>query len=142
MNSDTAMFRARKNAKMVALEEGLKLDVLGDDVRVVLSSADTGGSLALVQQRSLPGAGIPLHQHTYEDEIFQVLEGRVEFQVGGRIMFAEPGTTVFAPKQVPHSFRVVGTEPALLQIIMMPGGLEKMIEDIIRLPGQPDSQQL
>jgi len=135
-------FPTNMNAKTVTLQEGAKLNVMGDVVRVILGSEDTGGSLTLVQQRSLPGAGIPLHINTREDEIFQVLEGQVEFQVGAGTITAEPGTVVYVTRHLPHSFRVVGSAPALIQIMMMPGGLEKMIEEIIGLPKPPDGQKI
>lgn len=130
------------SAKTVTAEEGTQLDVMGDAVRIILRSEDTGGRLTLVQQRSRPGAGIPLHINTREDEVFQVLEGRVEFQVGEQKLTAEPGTVVHVPKHLPHSFRIVGTGVALIQILMLPGGLEKMVEEIIQLPKPPDEQRI
>lgn len=130
------------NAKTVKVGDGDKLKVMGDSVRVILRSEDTGGQLTLVQQRSSPGVGIPLHVNTREDEIFQVLEGQVEFHVGDQKLIAEAGTVVYAPKNLPHCFRVVGTASALIQITMMPGGLEKMIEEIIRLPMPPDREKV
>jgi quercetin dioxygenase-like cupin family protein len=125
----------------VKVEVGRRLNVMGDVLRVILSHDDTGGSMTLVQQRSLPGAGIPLHVDAREDEIFQVLEGQVEFQVGEKTTAAEPGTVVYAPKHLPHSFRVVGSESALIQIAMVPGGLERMIEEIMRLPAHPTGKE-
>jgi quercetin dioxygenase-like cupin family protein len=130
------------NAKTIRLEEGEKLNLMGDAVRIILRAEDTGGTLTLVQQRSSPGAGIPLHVNTREDEIFQVLEGQVEFHVGDQTLVAENGTVVYAPRHVPHSFRVVGTAPALLQITMTPGGLEKMVEEIVKLTMPPDPQKI
>jgi quercetin dioxygenase-like cupin family protein len=134
--------RTSMSAKTVTAEDGTRLDLMGDAVRIILRSEDTGGSLTLVQQRSPPGAGIPLHINTREDEVFQVLEGRVQFQVGEQTLTAEPGTVVHVPKNLPHSFRIVGTDAALLQIMMLPGGLEKMIEEIIQLPKPPDGQKI
>jgi len=130
------------SAKTVTLEEGTKLNVMGDQVRVILRSEHTGGCMTLVEQRSMPGAGIPLHVHTREDEIFQVVEGRVEFQVGDETVIAEPGTVVYAPSHLPHSFRVVGNASALIQIMMLPGGMEKVIEEIVRLPAPPEGQKI
>jgi hypothetical protein len=37
-------------------------------VRIIRRSEDTGGALALVQQRSQPGAGIPLHINPQKTE--------------------------------------------------------------------------
>lgn len=130
------------NSKVVTADEGTRLEVMGDAVRFILRSEDTGGSLALAQQRSMPGSGIPLHINTREDEVFQVLEGRVEFQVGEEKITAEPGTVIHVPKHLPHSFRIVGTDAALLQIMMLPGGLEKMIEEIVELPEPPEGARI
>ena len=130
------------SAKTVTAEEGTRLELMGDAVRIILRCEDTGGSLSLVQQRSLPGAGIPLHINTREDEVFQVLEGRVEFHVGEQTITAERGTVVHVPKDLPHSFRIVGTDAALLQIMMLPGGLEKMVEEIVELPKPPERQKI
>jgi quercetin dioxygenase-like cupin family protein len=130
------------SATTVTADEGTRLEVMGDAVRIILRSEETGGAMTLVQQRSLPGAGIPLHINTREDEVFQVLEGRVEFQVGERTITAETGTVVHVPRNLPHSFRIVGTDAALLQIMMLPGGLEKMIEEIIQLPMPPEGQKI
>src|SRR5262245_59379472 len=121
-------------AKAVKSSEGVELHVMGDVVRVILSTDDTGGGMTLVQQRSEPGAGIPPHVNTREDETFQVLEGEVEFDIGDHSLTAVPGTVVYVPRNLPHSFRVVGTGPALIQIAMVPGGLERMIKEIIALP--------
>lgn len=135
------------SAKIVAQDQGDHLTLMGDEVRVILRSEDTGGQLTLVQQRSSPGAGVPLHINTREDEVFQVLEGQVEFHVGDQTITAEAGTTVYVPRKVSHSFRVVGSVPALIQITMTPGGLEKMVEEIIQVVSAstttpPDRQKI
>jgi quercetin dioxygenase-like cupin family protein len=113
---------------IVRSNEGTRFDLMGDEVRVILGSEQTGGGLTLVQQRSAPGAGVPLHVNTKEDETFQVLEGSVEFQVGAETVIAEAGTVVHVQRNLHHSFRIVGADPALIQIMMVPGGLEKMVE--------------
>jgi quercetin dioxygenase-like cupin family protein len=134
------------SAKIVCSEQGEQLSLMGDDIRVILRSEDTDGQLTLVQQRSSPGAGVPLHVNTREDEVFQVLEGRVEFHVGDETVTAEAGTVVYAPRNVAHAFHVVGSGPALIQITMTPGGLEKMVEEIIQVVGNtgtpPDRQKI
>ena len=111
---------------------------MGDVVRVILTEDDTGGSVSLAQQFVKPGSGIPLHVNTREDEVFQVLEGQLEFQIGNETVAAEPGTVIYAPKHLPHGFHAVGSAPALLQITVIPGGLEKMAQEISRLPMPPD----
>ena len=58
----------------------------------------------------LPGGATPLHTHETE-EVFVVLSGKGEVQVGDEIIpFAAPAT-VIAPAGVPHQLRNTGTEP-------------------------------
>lgn len=66
----------------------------------------------------------------------------MEVQVGDQSLTAHAGTIVYAPKNSPHSFRIVGSAPALIQITMIPGGLEKMVEELIQLPSPPDHQKV
>jgi quercetin dioxygenase-like cupin family protein len=130
------------NAKAVTSIQGNRFNLLGDAVRVILGSEDTGGAMALIEQRSEPGAGIPLHVHANEDEVFQIFEGQIEFQVGDETFVADAGTVVYAPKQLPHSFRIVGTHPARFQVTAIPGGIEKMFAELAQLSLPPDPQKL
>ncbi len=52
------------------------------------------------------GFSPPRHVHTREDEVFLVLDGDVCFDVDGERRAAGPGTTVYMPRGVPHSFRI------------------------------------
>ena len=108
------------SARVVRNGEGVEWNVMGDVVRVILSQDETGGGMSVVQQSVKPGSGIPLHVNTREDEVFQVLEGELEFQIGDGTVVAEPGTTIYAPRHTPHGFRAAGSAPALLQITMTP----------------------
>ena len=130
------------SARVVRNGEGVEWNVMGDVVRVILSQDETGGGMSLAQQSVKPGSGIPLHVNTREDEVFQVLEGELEFQIGDGTVVAEPGTTIYAPRHTPHGFRAAGSTPALLQITMIPGGLEKMVEEISRLPMPPNAAEV
>lgn len=126
----------------VTRDESRTLNVLGDSVRVLLCSEDTGGSLTLIEQFSQPGAGVPLHVHDSDSEVFQIIEGELEFNLDGKTVRASAGTVVFAPKQMPHSFAVVGTTPARFQVTIVPGGIEKMFDEIATLSGPPDPKSL
>ena len=68
--------------KILPLGAGHALNVLGDHMTVRLTAAETGGRFTLVEQANEPGVGIPMHQHDGEDEVFHILEGQMEFQVG------------------------------------------------------------
>jgi quercetin dioxygenase-like cupin family protein len=75
--------------------------------------------------------------HEREDETFVVLQGEVRFVADHATTIATAGMTVFAPRGVPHSYEVVGTKPARLLLLLTPAGLERMFEELARLPKEP-----
>jgi mannose-6-phosphate isomerase-like protein (cupin superfamily) len=87
-------------------------------------AADTGGRLALWEQLLPLGSSPPLHVHHREDEAWYVLEGSLTFQVGDRILPAAAGTFLWAPRDLPHTFRVDSPTARLLGI-GIPAGFEK-----------------
>jgi quercetin dioxygenase-like cupin family protein len=125
--------------KIIRQSEGTKLNVLGDSQIVKLSGQDTNGQFAIIVQDNPPNASIPKHIHTNEDELFSVIEGEVEFEVGEQITILKSGDIIFLPRNIPHSFRVVGTQNAKTTATVTPAGLEKMFEELSVLPaGPPD----
>lgn len=123
-------------ARLISHEQGQRLNVLGDQQRVVLTGEDTGGRYALIENANAPGMSIPPHLHRNEDEMFYVLEGEVEFQIGEQIVRASAGTTIHLPRQTPHAFTIVGAQPARMLILLVPAGLEKYFEELSRLPSE------
>ena len=52
------------------------------------------------------GAVLPEHHHVHEQYTY-VLEGRLEFTIGGETQIAEAGTLSHIPSNVPHSARAL-----------------------------------
>jgi quercetin dioxygenase-like cupin family protein len=59
-------------ARLVPAAVGTPLTVLGDQL-LKLTGQDTNDQFALIEQVNEPGAGLPPHLHTREDETFFVL---------------------------------------------------------------------
>jgi quercetin dioxygenase-like cupin family protein len=94
-----------------------------------LRGADTGGRFSYVEMLYPPGLPVFSHVHHDADEIFQVLEGAIQYRVGNLRCVATPGSVVVAPRGVPHEFIVVGERPARYLITYTPAGFEEfMIE--------------
>src|SRR3954453_9271930 len=72
----------------------------------------TGGAYGLVESWIAPHSSPPLHIHRREDEAFWVLEGRVRFRCGDQEVVGGPGTFVFLPRDIPHTFVVESAEGA------------------------------
>jgi quercetin dioxygenase-like cupin family protein len=116
----------RSGAFHVGADEGEARWWLGSLATIKATAEDTGGRYALIEVQEPAGVQAPLHVHHAEDEAFWVLEGRVTFTVGEDTMEAGPGTFVFAPRDVPHTYRV-DSEDARLLFILSPGGMEGFI---------------
>jgi mannose-6-phosphate isomerase-like protein (cupin superfamily) len=97
---------------------------LGARYRVLLSAADSGGSIGIFESVDEPGYGPPRHIHHKEDETFLVQSGDVEFWLEGRRFECGPGEVVFVPRGKEHAFRIIGNKPGRLTTIMTPGGFE------------------
>ena len=79
-----------------------------------------GGRLLVMEGQVAPGALIPPHTHTREDECSYVISGRVVFQVGEDIVTADAGSYVIKPRGVPHAFWNPGSEPARVMELHVP----------------------
>jgi len=87
------------------------------------------GRVSAAEFLAPPAFGPPLHIHHREDEILQIVEGSVRVVCGDTDIVAGPGSFAFLPRGVPHTFRVVGDQPARMLAIFTPGGLEAMFVD-------------
>lgn len=81
--------------------------------------------------------GPGLHVHTREEELFQVMEGNVQFIVDGVQFCAYPGDYVFVPRNVTQGTRIhdgfIPKKPVRIQIQLHPGGLENFLDDMAPL---------
>jgi quercetin dioxygenase-like cupin family protein len=98
----------------------------GDGLMEFLVPSDaTNGTLSVLRATMPEGSGPPRHVHTREDEVVLVLEGTVRFEADGEQTIGGPGTALFIPRGVPHSFRVE-SEVAVTLGIITPGAFEQM----------------
>jgi quercetin dioxygenase-like cupin family protein len=135
------------NAMALATNEGERLSWLGEPTVLKVTGAETAGHYAIAEVTSTPEGFVPLHVHNNEDEAFLIMDGEVDFTVGGRIFSAGPGAFVFGPRGVPHSYKVK-TPSARLMMIFSPAGFEGFIRetsiplDAPQEPGDMDMDKL
>ncbi len=131
------------HVKAVLRGEGQSCNVLGDNQTFKLTGKDTNGQLLTVFQDNPPNTQLPMHVHANEDELYRIIEGEVEFTADGRTSLLKGGDTIFLPRGIPHTWKVVGTQNAKMYLDILPAGLEEMFEELSRLPvGPPDMNQL
>jgi len=123
----------------ISNDGGKRVNILGIPMLIRILGRDTGGVLSVVESHDVPGGGPPPHIHSREDETFQILEGDYEFRVGGKTILAKPGTTLFAPRGIPHTYRYLGQTPGRLMCIITPAGFEGFFGEIGAL--SPQQQQ-
>ena len=124
--------------------EGEALNILGWDMQVVLRAEQTGGRLGLVEGTFPAGAdGPPAHRDGH-DELFLVIEGEVRFQLEQDVVQATPGTTIFIPEGILHTFKTEEGSPARIIGAFLPGGYERYFEAIAQLTNTatPDFAEL
>lgn len=115
--------------------------------KVLADGARTGGAVMVGDARMAPmTSGPSLHVHSREDEAVYVIAGRMTFQVGERIFEAGPGSFVWLPRQVPHTFANLSDEEVWAFGITLPPGLEAMFveqsEYFASLEGPPDESMV
>ncbi|MGB3145710.1 MAG: cupin domain-containing protein [Maribacter sp.] len=129
--------KPKNEPKVVKDSDGEVLNVIGDIQTHKLIGKDTNGQIVEWVDNVEPGAGIPPHIHTKEDEIFRVIKGEVEIMVNGIAAILKEGDIVFAPKGISHSWKVVGTEKAKMITSAFPAGIEFMFQELAQLPEGP-----
>ncbi len=94
------------------------------DYSITLGTYESGGLIGVFVSTVPARGGPPVHVHHNEDEAICVLEGDYEFWLDGEILPVPAGQSIFLPRGVPHTFRVVGDRPGRNLTILTPGGLE------------------
>ena len=95
---------------------------------VLAGSEQTDGRFGLMEMVAPKGREPSRHLHYTDDEGFYVLEGELTFYVGEKTYAAGPGTFVYLPHGVPHSY-TFRTDSVRMLSIVAPGGLERHFRD-------------
>ncbi|WP_374163176.1 cupin domain-containing protein [Arcticibacter sp. MXS-1] len=112
-----------KNNNEIALEASSTYRVYqGGYFKTLISPDDTAGELVVMEMVLPRGAEPPLHLHAFEDETFYLLEGEMSFTINGEERSAKQGEAVFAPKRIPHTFKILTGQAKFITVIT-PGAL-------------------
>ncbi len=106
-----------------------------------LSSAETG-SISIVEHLFSPGALVPPHTHTREDEISYVVSGEIGFRSNGKEVTLAAGGYIVKPRGELHTMWNAGSSQARMIEIISPAGFEKyfieLAEAVAVARGMPD----
>ena len=111
----TAFGRGRQSLQQSVWYSGHLLTFLA-------TGEDTQGRFALIEMLGRRGNVPPPHIHHREDETFYILEGEMTASVGGRTIKGTPGTAIFLPRDVVHSFEIESEQMRMLVLLTPAGG--------------------
>lgn len=120
----------RDRVSVVREGERENLWFLGDLLQPIITSEMTEGRFEMHRSHLRAGSEPPLHEHQGEDEIFYILDGRIEFWAGEVHTVLGPGDSILMPKDVPHIFRVLPESDAHFLVITAPGEFEKFLRAV------------
>ncbi len=115
-------------AKLVAPDEGKTVMLFGVRFDYKVVTADSGGSLALLEVEIPAGTLVKPHNHSREDEFSLVLAGTVGVRIGDRVLEASQGSYLVKPRGIPHAMWNAGSTPARVVEMLSPAGLETYFE--------------
>jgi uncharacterized cupin superfamily protein len=114
-----------------------------DPWRIVAGGDRTGGLVTIgdahIPPRT-PGPG--RHTHSREDEAIYVTSGLLTVDVGGQRHQVGPGSLIWLPRGIPHTFANLSDQTVRTVGVITPSGLENMFAEIAAylavLTGPPD----
>ena len=112
----TAYLRGRQSLKESVWYSGSLLTFLA-------TGEETQGRFALIEIVGRKSNVPPPHIHHREDETFYILEGAMTASVCGQTIKGTPGTVIFLPHNVVHSFEIESEQMRML-VLLTPAGME------------------
>lgn len=110
----------------------------GSNYTITVNRRDSGGIVGIFHAEVPPGGGPPIHIHHNEDEVIHVTHGEYEMWLDGATCRLKPGQSIFLPRGVPHTFRIVSQTPGRNVAVLTPGGFEQFFIDVatrdLRIP--------
>jgi quercetin dioxygenase-like cupin family protein len=119
--------------KLVAPGEGRQLALYGVKFGYKVESADSGGSLAVMEVEIPAKTLVKPHNHTREDEFSLVVHGPVGVRIADRVMEAGTGTYLVKPRGTPHAMWNAGDTPVKVIEMVSPAGLEAYFEELSKV---------
>jgi len=104
------------------------------------SGEHTGGQVALVEHSFPPGALVPPHVHTREDEFSIVTSGAIGFRSGPDEVVLEAGGYISKPRGELHTMWNAGPDEARMIEVITPSGFENFFRELADIveSGPPD----
>lgn len=108
--------------------DGARLHVVGDVVRVLATSNQTGGSYEIFELEGPQGSGPPPHAHPWS-EAYVVVAGEADVYIEGTRLDATPGSFFHIPAGTTHGYRIRSAS-AKFVVITSPAGASHFFTEL------------
>lgn len=96
-------------------------NVTGEKITFIECAADTNGKSLLFELVLKPGSKVPMkHIHTEQNEIFEIISGKVEVVIGNRATSLNAGEKIVMPANIPHKWKNASIDEAKLLVSFNP----------------------
>lgn len=123
--------------------EGLTIPLGPSHLTIKLTSAQTGGRLALLEYRVAPSFVPPTtpHGHTRESQTVYIIEGSIRFEFEDQTVDLEAGSSLYIPENCLFNWQNPRPSPARMLYVFAPAGFEQFFVDVQQIyaknPGVP-----
>jgi quercetin dioxygenase-like cupin family protein len=125
---------AKSKGAVVGPGEGQRIrSPIGGDITFIVRGEQSAGALAALEAVAPPGEGPPLHLHGREDETIYVLEGEFRLKLGDELSTRGPGSFVFIPRGLAHTWQCIGEGPGRFLFTFAPAGMERFFDRLSSL---------
>jgi quercetin dioxygenase-like cupin family protein len=131
------LLKTRNRDRDAGDAEANSIWMLNNWMRYLATGEDTGGRMALLEQRITPAGDTPRRVHQHEDEAVYVLAGRLRAVIGNETVTAGPGEFVFLPRGIAHSLHADSPEVRVLTVVS-PAGFEQFFAAVGRPAASDD----
>lgn len=104
----------------------------GTEYKTLISAAETGGAISVLDTVSYHGSGPPRHVHEREDEIMIITTGAMELWMAGASRVLQAGEAAMIPRGVEHTFKIISETPCRHFLVLTPGGFESFFQEMAR----------
>ncbi|MGJ4802425.1 cupin domain-containing protein [Luteimonas sp. SDU82] len=120
-------------ALVVGADEAAEQRYDAGRLRLLVPSARSGGTYALIELHEDAPYRTPAHVHPGLDESFYVLEGTLALEMDGRSLTLPAGSYVHIPRGTVHAQGSADDRPVKLLTRLSPGGFEQFFLDRVEL---------
>lgn len=112
-------------------------------VDLKVSGSDNNDGFAVFEQTvTAKGAGVPLHYHTDQDEMFYILDGAFRFKVGEEVFDLKAGESIFLPRKVPHAWMLLSDKGTTHSLVQPAGLLESFFVKLRAIEHVPTPEEI